>query len=186
MRPPEPASAGQQGSTLTEVIAAVVLAVIGSPPVRSTHDRPFRPRDRHHPTAPAAIRGAAIIEVVVGAVILAVVALMALQATAGGTGLLLRGSMNALQSSVLLRALELSRANQSVPASLDGLMISRQVRRVNLGRDASIAAWGTNPYCQGSCVVPLTAIDALDRAEVTVTSSAREGTTLVGVTFTAP
>ena len=131
-------------------------------------------------------RGTALVEVIIGAVILAIVALMAVSTTAGGADMMLRGSLQSLEASALLRALETARARQPMPSSIDSFSVSSRSNAVVPWRDAWVQWWNLNPYCQGSCTIPFDALRSLSRVEAIVSGSQREAITIYGVTFTAP
>jgi type II secretory pathway pseudopilin PulG len=139
-----------------------------------------------HARAAGGARGAALVEVIVGAVVLALLALAAAGVSAGGAGVLRRGVVQSLQASVLLRALEAARAGQPVPASIEGFSVATRSAAVVPWTDVRVSQFSANPSCQGACSVPLDAVASLDRVVVSVSAGQGEARALDGATFTAP
>lgn len=130
-------------------------------------------------------RGAALVEAVLSAVILAVIAVAALSVTSGAAGLLMRGAVQTREVAVLRRALDAARAGQPIPSSIEGFSVSTRSSQVRPWNDAWVVRYSTNPSCQGSCGMPFDAVGQVSRVAVTVGGSRPEAASLAGVTFTA-
>lgn len=130
--------------------------------------------------------GAALVEALAGAAILALLAVAAVGPIAGGVGLLQRGAERSQQASVLLRSLERARSGQPVPPSLDGFPLESSARGVVPGQDLSVAQSGASSSCQGACTLPIDTLGQLAVVTVTVHPRVPGGTALAGATWTAP
>lgn len=135
------------------------------------------------------MRGSAIVEVLVAAVILMLAAGAALATTSGGVGLIARGRTQSREATVLLRVLELGRTWQTVPGTIEGFTVTTASRALVNGTDVSLTRAVANSTCQGpagNCAAPMSAVTSLNRVDVTVSGSGETALTIRGAVFTRP